>query len=174
MNVEVLQDNITRVRESLLATIEELPDEALHEPGATPDGWTPADVLAVIAAWESEIVTGLAEIQRRKKPNKLLRAVKQYDSYIEARRAENVDRSLDAIFNDLQGARIQLEVRLEDLTDRDLKNPREFRWLKGKPLWPFLSRNTYERESRFIPGLRAFADRWLDAHSAESDAAPAE
>ena len=169
MNIETLEDNLTRIREHVLTTIEPLPDEALLEPGVIFNDWTVADVLGVIAAWESELVTGLAEMQRRKKPTKLLEAARTYDDYIVARRKDNQDRELEAVFNDLQNVRIQLEVRLEDLTDRDLNNPREFRWLKGKPLWSFLTRNSYERESRFIPPLKAFTNRWLETHSAEID-----
>jgi hypothetical protein len=169
MNVETLEDNLTRIREHVLTTIEPLPDEALLEPGVIFNDWTVADVLGVIAAWESELVTGLAEIQRRKKPTKLLEAARTYDDYIIARREEYRDRDLDAVFDDLQNVRIQLEVRLEDLTDRDMNNPREFRWLQGKPLWSFLTRNSYERESKFIPALKAFANRWLELNSAETD-----
>ncbi|MCO5184826.1 MAG: ClbS/DfsB family four-helix bundle protein [Anaerolineae bacterium] len=169
MNVETLQDNLTRVRENLLDAIDDLPDEALLEPGIVFDNWRIADILGVIAAWESEVVTGLAEIQRRKKPTKLLRAIDSYDQLISSWQLEFEDRSLDAVFDDLQGARIQLEVRLEDLTDRDLNNPREFRWLKGKPLWPFLARNTYEREAKWLPPLIAFAQRYAAEHDLETE-----
>ena len=89
MNIETLEDNLTRIREHVLTTIEPLPDEALLEPGVIFNDWTVADVLGVIAAWESELVTGLAEIQRRKKPTKLLEAARTYDDYIMARRKEN-------------------------------------------------------------------------------------
>lgn len=169
MNVETLQDNLTRVRENLLAAISDLPDEALLEPGVVFDDWRAADILGVIAAWESEVVTGLAEIQRRKKPTKLLHAIDDYEQLISNWQREFKDRSLDAIFDDLQGSRIQLEVRLEDLTDRDLNNPREFRWLKGKPLWPLLARNSYEREAKWIPSLLAFARRYAAEHDLEME-----
>ena len=53
--------------ENLLDAIDDLPDEALLEPGIVFYNWRIADILGVIAAWES-VVTGLAEIQRRKSP----------------------------------------------------------------------------------------------------------
>jgi hypothetical protein len=169
MNVETLQENLTRVRENLLTAIGNLPDEALLEPGVVFNDWTISDILGVIAAWESELVTGLAEIQRRKKPTRLLNAAQEYDQFIVDQQREYKDRPLDAIFDDLQGSRIQLEVRLEDLTDRDLNNPREFRWLKGKPLWSFLARNSYEREAKWIPPLIAFANRYAAEHDLDLD-----
>lgn len=159
MNVQTLQDKLTASREKILTVLGDFPDEVLLRP-ATIGDWSVAELISHLAIWEAELVTALAEIQRRKKPDRLIRAINNRQKYNKARYAEIAGRDLDAVFNDLQGARIQLEVRLEDLTDKDLNDPRRFRWLRGKPLWPFLAKNSYEHELSHLPALRAFAKRY--------------
>lgn len=170
MNVEQLQTRLAQVRERFLTAIELLPDEALLTPGAV-GAWTVADVVAHLACWEAELVTGLAEVQRGRRPARLLAALADRESYNADRYAENHERPLDAIFNDWQGARIQLEVRLEDLTDRDLNDPRRYMWWQGKGLWTLIAELSYEHEQAHLPAVSAFADRWLAEQPAVNPAA---
>lgn len=170
VTVEELQNRLTGLRDKLLTTIADLPDEALSASGAVGD-WSVAQVLGIVSAWEAELVTGLAEVQRGKRPARLLNALSQVEKYNAQRAAEQADRSLDDVFHDLQGARIHLEMRLEDLTDRDLNDPRRYRWSKNRPLWQWITQGSVDRERSFIPALQAFADRWL-AQQPESVEAP--
>ncbi len=163
MNVEQLQIKLDQGREKFLTAIELLPDEALLTSGAVAE-WSVADVVAHLASWEAELVTGLAEIQRGRRPARLLAALADRATYNTERYAENQERSLDAIFDDWQGARIQLEVRLEDLTDRDLNDPRRYLWWQGKGLWTLIAELTYEHEQAHLPAVAAFAARWLAEH----------
>lgn len=168
ISVEQLQDRLAAARDRLLSAIEELPDEAYAEPGAYGD-WSVQDVLANIAVWEAELVTGLSDAQRGKRPARLLAALAEADAYDAERYLENRDRSLEDIFDDLQGARIQLELRLEDLTDRDLNDARRYRWSKKLPLWRTIAAASFERERRYVEPLRDFAARWLAANAAEDE-----
>ena len=63
-------------------------------------GWSMADILAHLTAWESELVTALMRIDQGKKPSKLLEAYSDIDGYNARRYAENKERELDRIFAD--------------------------------------------------------------------------
>lgn len=167
MTLERLQERLAEAREKLLVALEPLPDEALQEPGAV-GAWSLAQLLSHLAAWEAELVTGLAEIQRGKRPARLLAALADRDAYDQQCVAESLGRPIDDIFDDWQGARIQLEVRLEDLTERDLNDPRRYIWRQGQTLWSLVAELSYEHELAYEPAVRAFAQRWLAVH----DAAP--
>ncbi len=163
MTVERLQDKLAQAREKLLIALEPLPDEALEEAKAVGE-WSVAQLLAHLASWEAELVTGLAEVQRGKRPARLLVALADREAYNVQCLADNVGRDLDSIFDDWQGARIQLEVRLEDLTERDLNEPRQYVWRQGKSLVSLIAELTYEHELAHEPAVRAFVRRWLAAH----------
>lgn len=166
MDAEAIQHKLSMTRDKLLSAIEALSDEALYEAGAYGD-WSVADVLANVAAWESELVTGLSEVQRGKKPARLLAALKDVEKYDRTRFTEYKDRTLDLIFDDLQGSRIQLDIRLEDLTKRDLTDPRRYRWGKNKPLWQLIAASSFERERQFIPSIERFARQQAATRPAE-------
>lgn len=169
MTLERLQDKLAEAREKLLVALEPLPDEALEELGGIGE-WSLAQLLSHLAGWEAELVTGLAEIQRGKRPARLLAALADRDAYNQQWLAASSGRPLDDIFDDWQGARIQLEVRLEDLTERDLNDPRRYIWRQGQTLWSLVAELSYEHELAHEPAVREFAHRWLASH----DDAPAD
>lgn len=143
----------------LLEIIDPLPDEALLAPKAV-GGLSVRDILVLIAVWESELITGLRQLLGKKKPQKLLEALKNKEAYNEARLRENQGRQLDIIFDDLEGAYIQLESWLSELSDRDLTDKKRFKGLGGRPLWSVVAEASFEFESSFLPGLEAYAEEW--------------
>jgi hypothetical protein len=147
-------------RERLLVAIESLPDKALIAPGAY-SLWSVADVLANRAAWESELVTALNQIDRGKKPERLLGLLENPRQFDEQTFAENKGRNLDRIFSDFQGARFKLEEWLELLTPRQLFDRQPFQqWLGGRTLAEMIAETTYQAEERFVPSLQMFAAGW--------------
>jgi len=157
---EQLLDALDNSREGLLLAIEPLPDEALQQKLAVGQS-SVADVLINITAWEAELVTGLMLLKQNKRPDRLLGALKDPKSYDRLRFEENQDRDLDQIFMDLQQSRVQVEEWLLEFSERDLSNPRRYRWLKGKTLSDLIARTTYNRENQVIPRLETFAEQWL-------------
>jgi hypothetical protein len=159
-DLETLLDRLDNGRERLLVAIEPLSDEALVAPGAY-GLWSVADVLANRAAWESELVTGLNQIDRGKKPERLLRLLEEPRQFDEQTYAENKGRDLDRIFNDFQGARFKLEEWLELLTPKQLFDRQPFqKWLSGRALAEIIAQATYKAEERFIASLEMFAAGW--------------
>jgi uncharacterized damage-inducible protein DinB len=170
MDAATLLDNLERTREQLLMIIADLPDEALLQPGVIAD-WSVKDVLAHIAAWESELITGLMRLQQGKKPAHLLEALADHDAYNAARYLENKERGLDAVFDDFQNVRTQLEGWLEEFDDRALTDPKHFKALQGMPLWQLIKNNSYGHEAQHIPYLAAFAHRWAEENEKNDDPA---
>jgi len=159
--LENILDNLDRTRERLLIALETLPDEALLAPGVVGD-LSIADCLALQTAWEAELVTAFMYLDRGQKPDNLLRAMAQPEAYDQQRVAENRDRDLDAIFNDFQGVRVQIEEWLDAFSEKDLMNPRRYAWFNGRSLRQILAALTYEREADYIPAVEAFAAQWTD------------
>jgi hypothetical protein len=173
MNItEKFLDELDKSREFLLVAIEPLPDEALLEKQAAGE-WSVVDVLINLTAWEAELVTGLMQIEKNKRPERLLTALKNPQGYDKARYEETQDRDLDQVFIDLQKVRIKVEEWLLEFSERDLSDPQRYRWLKGKPLSEIIAAATFERENKFIPQLAAYAQEWLERDAAaESDFIP--
>jgi hypothetical protein len=155
-----IQGRLERGRERFLVAIETLPDAALLEPNSV-GRFSIADLLANLTSWEAELVTGLMRLDQGKKPTKLLAALKQPKAYDKMRYSENKGRDLDSIFDDFQQVRAQLETWIEDFSDRDLTNPKQYKWFKGKSLEQVIAETSYEKETEYIPNLEAFARQWL-------------
>lgn len=144
--------------------IEELPDEALLEPGVMGE-WSVADILAHITAWESEMVTGLMRIKQGKKPTKMLEAFQDVDGYNARRYEENKGRDIERIFDDLQGVRVQLEQWLEEFSEKELTDPQRYDWSAALPLAHIIKENSYGHDAEHLPDIERFAARWLAEHS---------
>jgi uncharacterized damage-inducible protein DinB len=161
MNREEILEELDNAREALLVAIEMLPDEALLQPGVMP-GWSLADILAHLVAWESEMVTALLRIDQGKKPARLIAAFEDVDGYNAGRFEENRGRDLDRIFEDLHGVRVQLEDWLSEFSDRNLTDPKRYSWSRGLPLWHIIAENSFRHESEHLPDIKAFAARWTE------------
>lgn len=155
MHRDEILEQLENTRIQLLELLEPIPNEVLIEPGAFGD-WSIADVLAHIAAWESELVTMLLQIDRGQKPEKWLTSVRDIDGYNHQRYLENQGRAPDRIFDDLQGVRRQLEGWLEEFDDRQLNDPKAFGWAKGNPLWLIIKESSFGHEAEHIEEINSF------------------
>ncbi len=158
--LETILDELDRSREQLLVAIEELDDVALLTPEVV-GSYTIADCLALQTAWEAELVTAFMRLDRGQKPDKLLQALAQPEVVESRWVAENRARSLDAIFDDFQKVRMQLEEWLESFSEKDLTSPKRYAWLNGRSLAQLIAQLTYEREAGYIPAVASFAQAWL-------------
>lgn len=164
--LEDILDKLDATREQLLVAIEMLPDEMLVEENAI-GRFSIADVLAIQAAWEAELVTGFMRLDQGKKPEALLAALADPKTYNKQRYFENKDRSLDSIFDDYQQARIQVEQWLETFSEKALNDPKRFPVLLGRTLVNIVGQVTWEREEKYISPFSAFAQSWADSRQAD-------
>lgn len=160
--LEDLLDQLDTVRERTLVALEALPDEALVTPGVI-GRWSIADLLSILTAWDAEVVTGMMQLQAGKSPERLLAALRNPDIYNAQRYQDARGRTLDVIFDDFQRSRTKLEEWLSELTERALTDPKHFRSLGGASLGRIIADATHRHETRYLPFLTTFADRWEDA-----------
>ncbi|MCI0394605.1 MAG: ClbS/DfsB family four-helix bundle protein [Chloroflexi bacterium] len=174
MDALQILDLLDESRERLLVAIAPLPDEALERPGVMGD-WSVKDILAHLAAWESELVTGLMHINQGQKPARMLEAFQRVDEYNAERYAENKDRELNRVFDDFQNVRLQLEQWLEEFSERDLTDPNHYPWSRGVALAHIVKENSYGHEDEHLPAIESFAGRWVAEHGpAEENLQPDE
>lgn len=160
--IERLLNELDSSREELLVTIEALPDDALLKSGVVGE-WSIADVLVNLTVWESEIVTGLLKMDQGKKPGNLLNALKHPKDYDQQRYAENKDRDLDRVFNDLMKVRLELEEWVESLSERQLTDNKRYKYFHGRSLLQIISQTTIDNERRYLPDIKRFAKAWEEA-----------
>lgn len=160
--MEQLLDKLDNGREQLLIALEALPDEALQTPGAVGD-WSLADLLAVLTAWEAEMVTALLKLDQGKKPERLLDALANPDEFNRQRVAETHGRSLDRVFDDLMKVRLQLEEWLETFSDKQLADKKRYKWFNGRSLAQIIAQTSCENEARYLPAVQNFARSWEQA-----------
>jgi hypothetical protein len=72
--LEQLFDRLFESRERLLLALEMLPEEALWQQDVVGE-WSLTDLLNVLTAWESELVTVMMRLEKGQKPDKLLAAM---------------------------------------------------------------------------------------------------
>ena len=156
---DYLQIELDRIRERLLVALEYLPDEALLTPN-TVGAWSVADLLVHLTVWEAELITGLMRIDQGRKPDKLLNALANVDTYNQRRYEENKGRDLDAVFDDFQKVRMQLESWLDEFSQSVLNNQKKYKWLKGKSLGQIIAQVTYENEAKYLADLERLAAQW--------------
>lgn len=157
---EKVLEELDQTRERLLVALADLPDEALLAPQAI-GRFSIADLLAHFAVWEAELVTGLMRLDQGKKPAALLAALADREAYAQQRFVENQGRDLDRIFDDLQKVRIELEGWLEQFSERDLSDTKRYKWLNGRSLAQLIIAVTVKNETRYLPQVEAFAEKWL-------------
>jgi len=150
MSKTSLLSSLSASRQTFNATFEGLADDLLTQPGANNDG-SVKDVLAHIAAWESELVTLLVrEVKRGQKPK--LSGIS--DAKVEALNQkwyeENKDRPLDRVLADFQGVRKQLIRQINDWNEKDLTDTKKYKWLNGKSLAEYIAdyANGHDEEHR--------------------------
>jgi hypothetical protein len=166
--LEKLLDKLFQSRERLLVALEYLPDEALQEAGAV-GAWSVADLLNVLTAWESELVTAMMRLERGQKPEKLLAAIAEPDAFNERVVKQGQARDLDPVFDDFQKVRMRLEEWLEFFSEKQLSNPKQFKWFKGQSLAQMIEQYAYSHEKGYVPALEAFAAGWQDETAAPDD-----
>ena len=169
--LEQLLDQLFHRRERLLMALEPLSDEVLGEPGVIGE-WSLVDLLNVLTAWESELVTAMMRLERGQKPDKLLAAMADQDAFNARVVKQGQARDLDAVFDDFQGARMHLEEWLEFFTERQLTNPKQYKWFQGKSLAQIVATYAAAHEHSYLPDVEAFAQNWQATADSDSNVIP--
>ena len=69
--------------------------------------------------------------------------------------AEQRDRPLDRVLADFHGVHIQLLKRLEAVKERDLNDPKRFKWMEDEPLEKLVAGDTFAHYAEHRPAIEA-------------------
>jgi uncharacterized damage-inducible protein DinB len=143
VNKQDILDELIEARQELMAAIEGLTPIQMLEPGAV-GIWSIKDVLAHLAAWESEMVTALNQVQNGRVPG--IVDIDDIDEWNDEQHQASFYRPLDAVLEDLEGVHQMLLRMVEDFDEKTLTDNRRFNWMEGEPLAYLLEENAYLHE----------------------------
>jgi hypothetical protein len=154
MNKNELVASLNSSRQRLIDAMNDLTDLELIETGSD-GGWSVKDIIAHLAAWEAELVTALARDVAQNKPPRL-KGIS--DAEVEKLNGqwytENKDRPLDRVREDFAGARKQLLRQVGGLNDKDLTDPKKYKWLDGKTLADYIADYANGHDDEHVAGLQ--------------------
>jgi uncharacterized protein (TIGR03083 family) len=154
MTKQALLKRIQQERAAFEAACAGLTPEQMTAAGAMGE-WSVKDILGHIAMWESRLVTILYSNERGVPP-KMLHGQASVDKVNAESFAEQRERPLDRVLADFHAVHTQLLKRLDSLTDRDLSDPKRFKWMEGEPLEKLVAGDTFEHYAEH----RAMIEAW--------------
>lgn len=157
MNKRELLDAIQKERTAFEAAFARLTPDQMAAPGVM-DEWSVKDILGHIAMWESRLVTILYSIERGVVP-KMLHGQAEVDKLNAESFVEQRGRPLERVLADFNAVHVQLLKRLDALKDRDLTDPKRWKWMEGEPLEKLVAGDTFEHYAEHRPAIEAFRDR---------------
>ncbi len=155
MNKSELVSALGASRNALLAAIDDLTDFELIEPGVVND-WSVKDILSHLTAWEAELVTLLVQARNTKRPAFLDRGdtdelnAKWYNEY--------KNRALDRVMADFAAVRKQTIRQVASYSDKELNDPKLYKWLNDEPLWTWIAAETFEHEAEHTEQIK----KWVE------------
>jgi hypothetical protein len=158
MNKSELLTSLTDSRRQIVTVINDFSDIELIEP-ETLDGWSGKDVLAHLAAWEAELVTALArDVAQNKRPALLDILDGKVEEINLQWHKENEARPLDRIRDDFAGVRKQLIRQITNIPDKDLIDPKRYKWLNGQSLADYIADYANGHDQEHIDALTQWRD----------------
>lgn len=158
MNKQEIFSALEENRERFLDLIDGLSEEEMLLPGVAGE-WSLRDILVHLTRWEAELVKLLWQAAQGVKPTTAHFSGQEMDDINARWMLESRGRPLELILEDYHGVRTQTLRRLEAFNDRDLSDPKRYRWLSGSPLWEWVAENSFEHENEHADQVRL----WLAA-----------
>lgn len=153
---EVIAD-LREARAQLNAAIDGLSTDQMHQPGAI-GLWSVKDTLAHLVSWEAELVTALSRLEQHKRKPPRIIDIEDIDEWNEEQYHINVRRTLDDVLQDFEGVHRHLIRAIEDLSNRELDDNRQFEWMEGEPLSYLIAENAIWHEEEHADDIRAWRE----------------
>ena len=144
-----------------LELLENLPDKAFSLP--IEGDWNLKDILAHLTMWEAQLVTLLWQASRGGRPSTVHFSGRSTEAINAEWYAQNKERPLALVWNDFVRIRDQTLRRVRAFSEKDLQNPRRYRWLGGRPLWQWVAEATFEHEREHLEPIRSWAEGYPNA-----------
>ncbi len=149
-----LLEKIRASRERLEASLAGLSEQDMTQPGVMSE-WSVKDILGHIAMWESRLVTTVFTAEHGATPQ-MFRTPAEVDKANAESDAEQRSRPLERVLSDFHAVHTQLLKRLGTLAERDLTDPRRWKWMEGEPLEKLVASDTFEHYAEHRPAIEAW------------------
>ena len=126
----------------LQQSLDGLSEEQLHTPGVV-GAWSIKDLLAHITAWQTRLIAAMYKAEKGLIPDTTGDGA-AVDKLNAQWYRELKDRPFDQVWDDLDASYHQLLGRVENWPERDLFDPKRFKWLQGQPFERYLAGDSYE------------------------------
>jgi hypothetical protein len=156
MDKKAILQQIKQSRETLLTALDGLPQDAYLRPGVS-GMWSVKDVIAHLTIWYSELITALAQTDRPNRVPNIIN-IEDIDDFNDEQYRANVRRPLDVILEDFEGVYKYLIKAVEDIDEKVLTNPRQFKWMEGEPLSYLIAENGFWHETEHAEAIRQWRD----------------
>ena len=154
MTKDELIKRIETAWDSLQTALDGLTEEQMHQPGVVGE-WTIKDLLAHITAWQSRLITTLFKAEKGFVPETTAGG-KTVDQMNEKFYQEMRDRPFEQVWDDLDASYHQLLSRLAGWKEKDLFDPKRFKWMKGSPFVEYIAGDSYEHYEEHAAQIRAW------------------
>jgi len=154
MTKDELIQKIESEWDNLQTSLDGLTEEQMHQPGAVGE-WAIKDILAHITAWQTRLITTMFKAEKGFTPE-TTEAGKTVDQMNEKYYREMKDRPFDQVWDDLDASYHQLLSRLAGWKEKDLFDPKRFKWMKGAPFVEYISGDSYEHYAEHAAQIRAW------------------
>lgn len=161
MAKQALINEYMQARRTLLAAMEGLTDDEMLRPGAA-GYWSVKDIMAHLAAWESELITALVWVEQKKRGTPGIVKIDEIDEWNEEQYHISVARPLKVIREDFDGVAKHLVAAIEALDDDTLDNNRRFSWMEGEPLSYLVYENAIWHEEEHAEDILAWREEGLE------------
>jgi len=137
---------------TLQAALDGLTEEQMHQPGVVGE-WTIKDILAHITAWQTRLITAMFKAEKGFTPD-TTEGGKTVDQMNEKFYREMKERPFDQVWDDLDSSYHQLLGRLEGWKEKDLFDPKRFKWMQGEPFAVYIAGDSYEHYEEHAAQIR--------------------
>jgi hypothetical protein len=152
MTKDELIQTIESAWENLQESLDGLTEEQMHQPGVVGE-WTIKDILAHITAWQTRLISTLFKVEKGFTPD-TTEAGKTVDQMNEKFYQEMKDRPFEQVWDDLDSSYHQLLGRLEGWKEKDLFDPKRFKWMNGEPFAVYVAGDSYEHYDEHAAQIR--------------------
>ncbi len=136
MTKDELINRIETEWENLQAALDGLTEEQMHQPGVV-GAWSVKDVLAHITAWQTRLITAMFKAEKGFAPE-TTEGGPTVDQLNEKFYREMKERPFEQVWDDLDSSYHQILARLTDWKEKDLFDPKRFKWMKGQPFAEYI------------------------------------
>ncbi|MGB1249633.1 MAG: ClbS/DfsB family four-helix bundle protein [Candidatus Promineifilaceae bacterium] len=154
-----IEKKIRAVYDQLLSALDGVDEALLEQPNTINRSYSVIEALSYLAAWGIMVNKGLRDIQRRKKPMDIERAIEHPKTFRDKAVAAARGDELADILIQLDDVLYAYDDQLGQLSYDDLNRPKRLRFLGNKPLWPYIAKHTYEHDAEWADEIGYFIKR---------------